>query len=357
MSTSRCAREPGRGGIVGKSFATQKLLSAISRVAPLSSTVLIAGPSGTGKELVARSLHESSNRAEKLFIPVDCASITGELMASQLFGHVKGAFTSADQGSLGCFRAADRGTIFLDEIGELPLALQSKLLRVIQERCVVPVGSHVPIPIDVRILAATNRDLRQEVRAGRFREDLYYRLSVLTIQTVPLRERPEDILDLAPEILAELESQGHPRQQLTPGAMEILQAYDWPGNVRELKNVLEQAAIQTVTDSITECDILEVLSLAGRGKVDLEYPGENFSPERVVSEFSPGPEFRLPVAVELTDDQWPSLADMERRLIHSTLERTYYNKSAAARLLDISRQALLRKMARFGIVDHDTPSN
>jgi transcriptional regulator with GAF, ATPase, and Fis domain len=315
------------------------LLRSVQRVAPFGSTVLVTGSSGTGKELIARQIHALSPRSAQLFVPVDCASMTGELMASQLFGHVKGAFTSADQGSLGCFRAADKGTIFLDEIGELPLSLQAKLLRVIQERAVVPVGSHQAIPIDVRIVAATNRDLRQEVAAGNFREDLFYRLSVVTIQTVPLCERTEDIAALSDHFLAELEAQGHPRHELTPGAREMLANYDWPGNVRELKNALEQTALESDDYWITSETVYRVLAPALRGRRTMACPMQ-----ALPSEGPAVPEFSLPA-----ERDWPKLEETERRLIVETLQHTYYNKSAAARLLDISRQALIRKMSKLGI--------
>ncbi len=347
MTTQENLRRNHGAEIVGESIATRILLKTINRVAPLTSTVLITGASGTGKELVARQIHEASPRAKELFIPVDCASITGELMASQLFGHVKGAFTSADQGSLGCFRAADQGTIFLDEIGELPLPLQAKLLRVIQERSVVPVGSHQAIPVDVRIIAATNRDLKQEMLTGRFREDLYYRLSVISIRTTPLCDRNEDIATLAPLFLAELEAQGHPRQKLTPGAIELLRSYDWPGNVRELKNVLEQAAVEAEGEWITEEVIMTVISVCVGDRVDrdrLQVPPLTSSLHET--------QFRtsgLDCSSPPIQEPWPSLADHERQHILLTLGHTFYNKSAAARLLVISRQALLRKMARLGI--------
>ncbi len=319
-------------------------------MAPFQSTVLVTGPSGTGKELVARQIHDCSPRAEQLFVPVDCATMTGELMTSQLFGHVKGAFTSADQGSLGCFRAAHQGTIFLDEIGELPLCLQSKLLRVIQERAVIPVGSHQSLPVNVRVVAATNRDLRKEVLAGRFREDLFYRLSVVTIQTIPLRDRRVDIPILASFFLTELEDQGHPRHELTPGAKELLEVYDWPGNVRELKNLLEQVALEADEYWITSEIILRILSPLMQGSCPLPWPTTDTSLSSLSTEDQHGLlQDSANSGFTYTDENWPKLEEQERRLIVQTLEHTYYNKSAAARLLAISRQTLLRKMAKLGI--------
>ena len=196
--SSPCKEGKALDAIIGHSEWVEQTRAVIRAVAAFPSSVLITGASGTGKELIARAIHNLSPRSARRFIPVDCASITGPLFASHMFGHLKGAFTGATYNAVGCFRAAEGGTIFLDEIGELDLELQAKLLRVLQERVVTPVGSHDGTPVDVRILAATNRDLRQEVAAGRFREDLYFRLNVVSIQTRPLRERTEDI-----EILAE----------------------------------------------------------------------------------------------------------------------------------------------------------
>ena len=205
---------------------------------------MITGASGTGKELIARAIHNISPRSPRRFIPVDCASITGPLFASHMFGHFKGAFTGATYNAVGCFRAAEGGTIFLDEIGELDLELQAKLLRVLQERVVTPVGSHDGMPVDVRVIVATNRDLQQDVAAGRFREDLYYRLNVVSIQTRPLRERVEDIEVLAEHFLRRFAVEnGMPLKQLSERRKRQLRAYSWPGNVRELENAIERAIL------------------------------------------------------------------------------------------------------------------
>jgi DNA-binding NtrC family response regulator len=230
--------------IIGDSPWTQKVRKRISQVANYRYSVLISGPSGTGKELVARAVHTHGPRADKPFIPVNCAALPTGLFASQLFGHMKGAFTGAAFNAIGCFRAAEGGTIFLDEIGELDFELQAKLLRVIQERKVVPVGAHEGIPVDVRIVAATNRDLEAEVKAGRFRLDLFYRLNVVSIETASLASRPEDIEVLARHFLAKAAIEnGDELKRLSPAAMSLLKAYDWPGNIRQLQNVLEGAIV------------------------------------------------------------------------------------------------------------------
>jgi DNA-binding NtrC family response regulator len=256
-------RNPAIERIIGVSAWAEEVRRSIELVAVHQSSVLIIGPSGTGKELIARAIHACSRRATRPFIPVDCAVTTGTLFASHMFGHVKGSFTGATAATLGCFRAADSGTIFLDELGEMELELQAKLLRVLQQRVVTPVGSHQEIPVDVRVLAATNKDLATEVEAGRFREDLFYRLNVVTIRTVGLRQRPEDIPVLADRYLAELASRhGMPMCSLSPAAIEVLQSYAWPGNVRELENVLERAVMFSSGDEI-DPDALTGLMGAG----------------------------------------------------------------------------------------------
>ena len=230
--------------IAGVSPWSDRVRSDIKLVAAHQSSVLITGPSGTGKDLIARAIHANGNRAGKPFIPVDCAVTTGTLFASHMFGHVKGSFTGASSSTLGCFRAAENGTIFLDEIGEMELELQAKLLRVLQQRVVVPVGSHQEIPVDVRVLAATNRDLTREVKEGRFREDLFYRLNVVAIRTMSLKDRPEDVPVLASRYLGELAARhGMPLCSLSVDALNVLQQYSWPGNVRELANLIERLAI------------------------------------------------------------------------------------------------------------------
>jgi DNA-binding NtrC family response regulator len=339
--------------IVGQSPASVRLRAQIIRVAPFATRVLISGPSGTGKELVARQIHALSPRAAQPFVPVDCAAMTGELMSSQLFGHVAGAFTGANCDALGCFRAAHRGTIFLDEIGELDYSLQSKLLRVLQEHVVTPVGSYAGQAVEVRVVAATNRDLRAEVAAGRFREDLYYRLDVVHLRTTSLRDRADDIPLLATSFLRKLAEEGLPKSRLSPDAMSVLVAFDWPGNVRQLRNVLEQAAIENQAPQISEHLIRRILSVSSTPSDGFRYADEN------VTDFADGPSAEAcdETASRETSRQgatrrrsrWRTLVEVEREHIFQTLQYTFYNRSAAARLLGLTRQSLLRKMKRYGL--------
>jgi transcriptional regulator with GAF, ATPase, and Fis domain len=237
-------REISLSEIVGRSAVLRHVLQQVEIVAPTDSTVLISGETGTGKELIASAVHQRSRRRNKPLVRVNCTSIPKELFESEFFGHAKGAFTGAIKDRAGRFEAAAGGTLFLDEIGEIPLELQSKLLRVLQEKSYERVGEEKTRHADVRIVAATNRDLKKEVVAGRFREDLYYRLNVFPLKVAPLRERKEDIPLLATHFIELLVKElGCPRPRLTRAGIEILQGYDWPGNIRELRNVIERAAI------------------------------------------------------------------------------------------------------------------
>ena len=321
--------------IVGQSAWARTIREQILQVASYPASVLICGPSGTGKELIARSIHASSDRRDQPFVPVDCASIGGELFASHLFGHVPGAFTGANYSRLGCFRAAEGGTIFLDEIGELGGELQAKLLRTLQERTVVPVGADQGSPVDVRIVAATNRDLAAEVEAGRFRLDLYYRLNVVSLRTVPLKDRVEDIEILAINYLTRLAIEnGLSRKIFSPEAIAALRGYEWPGNVHELQNAVERGVVFTPGDVI--------------GPEFLPIPSICLSAQREAA-LDPS-DVRVPAEAERALDRpWATLRDMEREHILKTLERTYGNCSAAARLLEIDRASLARKIKRFGI--------
>lgn len=347
--------------IVGVSAWAEQVRKSIELVSAHQSSVLVIGPSGTGKELIARAIHACSRRASRPFIPVDCAVTTGTLFASHMFGHMKGSFTGATSATLGCFRAADTGTIFLDEIGEMELELQAKLLRVLQQRVVVPVGSHQEIPVDVRVLAATNRDLAREVEAGRFREDLYYRLNVVTIRTLPLRERPEDIPVLAERYLAELASRhGMPLCTLAPAAIEVLQGYAWPGNVRELENVLERAVMFSSGDEIDPDALTGLMGSGGSvsagastGTAAMAAAATQgiVSPTPLPGVFRVEPRLRPAAAAAAGsgEESWPTLADVERLHLEKTLAATMHNKSLAAKMLGIDRSVLRRKLKSYGL--------
>jgi DNA-binding NtrC family response regulator len=313
--------------IVGNSPWARSLRESIHQIASFPANVLICGPSGTGKELVARSIHDRSPRAANPFVPVDCTALTGELFVSHLFGHVRGAFTGATYERAGCFRAADGGTLLLDEIGELSLDLQARLLRTIQERSVVPVGGEQPQPVDVRIIVATNRDLAAEVDAGRFRLDLFYRLNVVLLRTIPLCERREDIRILAEHMLQRV-SVAHqlPRKKLSAAALAAMEGYDWPGNVRQLQNALERAAIFSSGDTIDLDTLPEDVGGGAR-----EYVPQTAQP------------------ASAADTPWQSLAQVEREHIQATLDRVDSNQSAAAQLLGINRATLVRKIREHGL--------
>jgi DNA-binding NtrC family response regulator len=331
--------------LVGQSEWMEQLRSVIQAVAPYSSSVLITGPSGTGKELVARAIHQLSPRAACRFIPVDCASITGPLFASHMFGHLKGSFTGASYNAVGCFRAADGGTIFLDEIGELDLELQAKLLRVLQERVVTPVGSHDGAPVDVRVIAASNRDLQIEVSAGRFREDLYFRLNVVSIETRALHERGDDVELLAVHILKRLAAEnGMPLKHLSDAARRQLQTYDWPGNIRELENAIERAILFSPGDEI------DAHLLPGVASAEEEVATIGF--EKAVADMAAANTGTVQtIGVHKTEDgHWPTAAEVEKEHIVRTLDFAAHNQSAAARLLDIDRHQLRRRMQEYDLM-------
>lgn len=305
------------GRLVGHSPAIGVIKEIASGIAGRRSTVMILGETGTGKEMLARHIHALSDRSANPFIPVDCSALTDTLFESQLFGHVRGAFTGAVRESLGFVRAADTGTLFLDEIGELSAPSQAKLLRVIQERCVVPVGETRPRPVNVRFICATHRDLRQMVREGTFREDLYFRLNVIVLNVPPLRERPCDIVPLARHFVKQqAELYDEPVKQISDEAASLLQSYGWPGNVRELANAMEHAYVLSSTGTIEPADLPDRLRAVDASDV---------------------------VASELR------LVDVERRTIAEALRRTKYRKLAACRLLGINIQRLNRYITRLGI--------
>jgi two-component system NtrC family response regulator len=310
--------------LVGASAAFQDLVAKAVRLAQVDAPVLITGETGTGKDLVARSIHYNSSRRDHPFVAVNCAAIPRELLESELFGHVKGAFTGATRDRKGRFHAADRGTLFLDEIGSLELALQAKLLRVLQDQNVCRVGEEKPTRVNVRILAATNADLRAEVERGEFREDLYYRLNVVELRVPPLRERPEDIPPLVDHFIALL-APGK-KIRVDPEVIKAFQAYRWPGNVRELRNVLERMLIFATGETL------------GRSSLPPEILGG------------------VPSGTARKEDSWirlppegAPLEELEREIILQALERNEWNQARASRFLKIPRHILLYRMEKYGI--------
>ena len=314
-------RTQGYGEIVGRSPAMREIYGAIEAVAQNTTTVLITGESGTGKELVARSIHNRGARADRPFVALNCGAVSDTLLDSQLFGHRRGAFTGAVADHEGVFQAAHGGTLFLDEIADIPPLLQVKFLRAVQEREVTPLGSTRAVKVDVRLVAATNRDLAAEVQQGNFRPDLYYRLNVVQIPLPPLRERREDIALLAAHYVEQYSRAFNVAPKaIQPAALARLEAYDWPGNVRELQNVIERCFALAPTADITLASL---------------------SP--LVREPAPaGP------AVEFGDDV-PSLETTERLLMAAALRKARGNKNQAARMLGIDRQRLYRKLEKYGL--------
>ncbi len=306
---------------LGTARAWTDILRVAETVAPTDSTVLIQGESGTGKEVVARYIHTLSARAERTFASINCGALPESLLESELFGHVKGSFTGAVKDKVGLFAAASGGTFFLDEIGETTPATQVKLLRVLQTREVIPVGATDPQPIDVRLIAATNRDLDEEIKRGTFRGDLFYRLNVIALQLPPLRERREDIPLLAEHFLHRSGEQAKEEpKRLTPVAIEVLQSYDWPGNVRELENALERAVILT-RGSVIDVDAF---------------------PDRVVERKS------RPLISDAPPAN-PTLDAVERAYIMWVLQSEGGNKTRAADILGIDPSTLYRKLSRYGV--------
>lgn len=301
-----------RDRLIGESDAIRQVRETIARVAPLPTSVLLTGESGTGKEVAARSLHSLSERAEKPFVPVNCAAIPPDMIESELFGHIKGAFTGAEGAREGIFMHAQDGTLFLDEIGDLPLAMQGKLLRVLEDRRVRPVGSERELPVDLRFVFATNADLERAVAEGRFRADLYFRINVMQIQLPPLTDRGEDVQELAVLFMRKLSQQlGMPPVPLDEEARAALARYDWPGNVRELRNVVERTLIL--------------------GRFPLEQLSVQRTPKRA------------------GEDEADSLAELERRHILSVLRETGGDREETARRLGVSRKTIDRKCAAWNV--------
>ena len=307
--------------IIGKSLKMRKLFETMSLVSPTDATVLITGESGTGKELIANAIHLNSSRKDRPLIKVNCAALPETLLESELFGHEKGAFTGAVSRKKGRFELAHNATIFLDEIGEMPLSTQVKILRVLQEREFEPVGSGNTIKVDIRVIAATNKDLEEEIKEGRFREDLFYRLNVVSFNIPPLRERKDDIPLLADFFLKRYaEKNQRLIKGFTPRAMDLLMRYDWPGNARELENVIERAVILSRENSIT--------------------PGVF---PRVIQGLDENNDYMLVIT------PGKSLREVERQMIIRTLEETGGNRTHAADILGISRRTLQLKLKEYGI--------
>ena len=305
---------------IGRSKSFLDVLKLAETVGPTDSTVLISGQSGTGKEVLAHYIHEMSNRADGPFVSINCGALPENLLESELFGHVRGSFTGAVRDKQGLFVAAKGGSFFLDEVGEMSPATQVKLLRVLQEREVIPVGATEAIPVDVRIIAATNRDLDEEIRRGGFRSDLFYRLNVITLHLPPLADRPDDVALLAEHFVNRFRATRGRELRLTPDTLGVLQGYDWPGNVRELENALERAAVMT--------------------------PGEEIHPSALparITERAPQPL----VAASLPPN--PTLEIIERAYIHWVLQSESGNKTRAAEVLGIDPSTLYRKLLRYGM--------
>ncbi len=307
---------PGFGGMVGVSAKMQRVYKMIEKVSQHNYPVLLLGESGTGKEMVARSIHFSGPRREKPFVPVECSALVSTLIESELFGYVKGAFTGALHSKMGLLEAAHEGTLFLDEIGDMPLDMQAKLLRVLQEKEVKPVGSTERTPINVRVIAATNRDLEASIRENRFRQDLYFRLNVVQIKLPPLRERKTDIVLLVNSFLEKFSDAQRAVRTISEEAMRRLMAYDWPGNVRELENAVERAV------ALGSGPLLHV----GDFPSNLQYASSEHVPDK---------------------DELLPLEELERRAILRALRETGGDKLAAARILGIGKTTLYRKLKQF----------
>lgn len=315
--------------IIGRSKAMQKVFDIITKVADTKSTVLITGESGTGKELVARSIHEMSGRREKSYVPINCGAVPPNLLENEFFGHARGAFSGADHSKTGLFAEADGGTLFLDEVSELPLDMQVKILRAIQEEEIRRLGESATIKVDLRIVAATNKGLLDEVKAGRFREDLYYRLNVVVIDMPPLRERVEDIPLLADHFLKEvLEKHGLPRKRLSTEALDALTVQKWSGNVRALSNVIEQAIIMTEGDVITAGDLPFKTAQVNNDGVLVSIPEDRND---------------LKTTIKAVTEQ------AEKIIIGRALDKSGNNRTRAARILGISRRALINKIQAYNL--------
>jgi len=314
--------------IIGRSARMQALFGVIETVSQTNSTVLITGESGTGKELVARALYSHGTRSNAPFVSVNCGAFTETLLESELFGYMKGSFTGAAANKKGIFEAASGGTVFLDEIGEMSQAMQVKLLRVLQERVVRRVGGTDELPVDVRVIAATNRDLEEEVARSAFRQDLYYRISVIPVELPPLRERVEDIPDLVDHFLEKLaKDSGRPKLTCSPEALRLLEAYDWPGNVRELENTIERAHAFESTDTIGPERLPQrVLHYSPREAANVVIPDDGIDLERY-------------------------LAELEKNYLREALQRTNFNQTRSAELLRMPVRSFRHLMGKYRLRD------
>ena len=318
---SRIEFQFGFDRLVGNSTAMLKLKELIAQVGPNDATVLIQGETGTGKELVARAIHHHSARSAGNFVPVDCAAISETVIESELFGHVKGAFTGAHTSTPGLVRSADAGTLLLDEVGELSPAIQSKLLRTIQESEVRPVGSNQAYPVDIRLLAATNRDLAREVAENNFREDLFYRLNVVAIEVPPLRERKEDLALLAKYFLKRFATDVTPTRDIARKTYFCLENHDWPGNIRELENVIRRAIALGKSELIEPEDLpANIFTPAGDGFAPVDIPSDD------------------------------SMASYEKSAILNALKKSGYNRRIAAQILGVGEATLYRKISKYGLI-------
>jgi two-component system response regulator HydG len=335
----RLRTQQGIGGLVGRSPEMEKLYRILSKVAYSTHPVLILGESGTGKELVARSIHFNGPNAAKPFVPVDCGSLVPTLIESELFGHVKGAFTGADRAKEGLLSSADGGTVFLDEIGELPLDLQAKLLRALQEKEVRPVGATVAKPISARVLAATNRDLTAMVEQGRFRKDLYFRLNVVNLRIPPLRDRRGDIATLAMHFLEQRQKESGVERNFDDNTLRVMSEYDWPGNVRELENAIERACALSSGPVLHMGDLPTQLQdfRMQRGPVIPADDEDERGLDRAMRGETAG------------KDGIVSIADMEKKAILGTIRQLKGDKLMAAKLLGIGKTTLYRKLKEYGI--------
>jgi two-component system response regulator PilR (NtrC family) len=322
----------GAAKMLGDSPAIQDLRITITKLARSQAPVYISGESGVGKELVARLIHEQGPRASSPFVPVNCGAIPSELMESEFFGHKKGSFTGAQVDKDGLFQTANGGTLFLDEVAELPIQMQVKLLRVIQEKAVRPIGGRAEVPVDVRILSATHKNLAKLVEANQFRQDLFYRINVIELRVPPLRERREDVPKLAGRVLERLASDsGQPATRLTPEALAALLTYAFPGNVRELENVIERAVALCENNTITPEDLRlspHAQQQSGAGAVSIDDDGEEDSGDGGLDSY---------------------ISNLEREAIMKALQETRYNKTAAAKKLGITFRALRYKLKKLGI--------